>query len=107
MLDLRDAVGSPIYPPITSLAFHEREYTKVPVVATGSPDGFITLRTWNTDNTPDGEKAVWEFVTLKKMKVKTSENAQTRAAFPCVTALRFVGYVNHSSTNQRELTTPQ
>ena len=52
---------SPKYPPITSLSFHEREYCPVGVLATGSPDGTIALLTWNTDNTPEGEKAVWEF----------------------------------------------
>lgn len=94
MLDLTEIAGHPIYPPVTSLAFHEREVSTMPVLATGSPDGTITLRTWNTDNTPEGEKAVWEFATLKKMKVKVSEGGrQTRGSFPCITALRFVGYV--------------
>ncbi|EKM53226.1 uncharacterized protein PHACADRAFT_210920 [Phanerochaete carnosa HHB-10118-sp] len=92
MLDLRDIPGSPIYPPIASMAFHEREFSKLPVLATGSPDGTITLRTWNTDNTPEGEKAVWKFVTLKKVKVKTPDGAAApRGALPCITALRFVG----------------
>ena len=92
MLDLRDIPGSPIYPPIASMAFHEREYSKQPVLATGSPDGSITLRSWNTNNTPEGEKAVWEFVTLKKMKVKGADgSSQPRGLAPCVTALRFVG----------------
>lgn len=94
MLDLTDIAGSPIYPPLTSLAFHEREFTRVPVLATGHPDGTIVLRSWNTDNTPDGEPAVWEFVTLKKMKVKVPEGGrQMRGSLPCITALRFVGYV--------------
>lgn len=92
VLDLTDIPGSPIYPPIASMAFHEREFAKVPVLATGSPDGTITLRTWNTDDTPAGERAVWEFVTLKKMKVKTPDGAAAlRGALPCITALRFVG----------------
>lgn len=94
MLDLRDIPGSPIYPPIASLAFHEREFVRQPVLATGSPDGTITLRTWSTDNTPEGEKAVWEIVTLKKMKVKTPDGSTAlRGTLPCITALRFVGYV--------------
>ena len=82
---------SPLYPPITALAFHEREYCKVGVLATGSPDGTISLRTWNTDETPEGEKAKWNFVTLKKMKIKNAERISVRGSTPCVTALRFVG----------------
>ena len=92
VLDLSDGPMSPLYPPITSLAFHEREYAKHSVLATGSPDGTISLRTWNADDTPEGEKAKWAIVTLKKMKVKNAEGS-ARGVAPCVTALRFVGFV--------------
>lgn len=92
---------SPTYPPITSLAFHEREHTKLGVLATGAPDGSITLRSWNTDNTPEGERAQWELVTLKKMKVKNAEG-NGRTVGPCITALRFIGLVfNPPSAHQR------
>ncbi len=70
-------------PTITSLAFHEREYSHLGVVATGSPDGKITLRSWNADNTPKGERAVWEFVTLRVLKTEKPS---------AITALKFVGY---------------
>ncbi|KAI0079797.1 beach-domain-containing protein [Panus rudis PR-1116 ss-1] len=91
-LDLTGLAVSPTYPPITSLAFHEREYTPVPVIAAGAPDGTITLRTWNADNTPEGEKAKWEFVTLRTLKVKTAQGERMpRPSTPAVTALRFVG----------------
>src|SRR5947208_1566769 len=67
--------SSPRLPPsITSLAFHEREYAHVGVIATGGPDGTITVRTWNADSTPEGEKAKWEFVTLRAMKVRPGES---------------------------------
>jgi len=69
-------------PTITSIAFHEREYSRLGVIATGSPDGKITLRSWNTDNTPEGERATWEFVTLRVLK---AEKPST------ITALKFVG----------------
>ncbi|KAF8266238.1 beach-domain-containing protein [Lactarius quietus] len=69
-------------PTITSLAFHEREYSRIGVVATGSPDGKITLRSWNADNTPKGERAVWEFVTLTVLKAEKSS---------AITALKFIG----------------
>ncbi|KAI0700338.1 beach-domain-containing protein [Cytidiella melzeri] len=90
VLDLSEGAMSPIYPPITALAFHEREYSKIGVIATGSPDGTISFRTWNADRTPEGEKAKWEFVTLKKMKIKSAEKS-ARGVTPCVTALQFVG----------------
>lgn len=92
VLDLSEGPMSPLYPPITSLAFHERESPKHAILATGSPDGTISLRTWNANNTPEGEKAKWAFVTLKKMRVKNTEGS--RGVAPCVTALRFVGYVS-------------
>lgn len=71
-------------PTITSLAFHEREYSRLGVLATGSPDGKITLRTWNADNTPKEETARWEFVTMRVLKAEKPS---------AITALRFVGYV--------------
>jgi hypothetical protein len=78
--------ATPLYvpPTITSLAFHERDYSHLGILATGSPDGKITLRTWNTDRTPKGERARWEFVTLRVLKAEKSS---------AITALRFVGYV--------------
>ncbi|KAH9965265.1 beach-domain-containing protein [Russula dissimulans] len=76
------ATLSHVPPTITSLAFHEREYSRLGVLATGSPDGKITLRTWNTDSTPEGEAAQWEFVTLRVLKAEKPS---------IITALRFVG----------------
>ncbi|KAL4252230.1 hypothetical protein ABKN59_005526 [Abortiporus biennis] len=91
-LDLTDVALSPLYPPITSLAFLERDYCKRGVLATGSPDGTISLRTWNTDNTPPGEKARWEFVTLKTLLVKSANGERKpKGQAPCVTALKFIG----------------
>ena len=82
VLDLREGAMSPRYPPVTSLAFHEREYTPVGVLATGAPDGTITLYTWNTDKTPEGEKARWEFAVLKKLRVRNLDEIENRAAAP-------------------------
>lgn len=90
-LDLSDAAPSPLYPPVTSIAFLERDYSSTDLIATGAPDGTITLRTWNANSTPEGEKAQWKFVTLKTLKVKSE--SRFRSSIPCVTALRFVGYV--------------
>ncbi|RPD65419.1 beach-domain-containing protein [Lentinus tigrinus ALCF2SS1-7] len=88
-LDLTEAAPSPLYPPVTSIAFLERDYSHTELIATGAPDGTITLRTWNANNTPEGEKAQWEFVTLKTLKVKSE--SRFRSSIPCVTALKFVG----------------
>ncbi|PPQ75051.1 hypothetical protein CVT24_010464 [Panaeolus cyanescens] len=78
---------TPMVPTITSLAFHEREYSQLGVIATGGPDGSITLRTWTADGTPDGEKAQWEFLTIRTMKVKMLGHNRP----PAITALRFLG----------------
>ncbi|KAJ3720550.1 hypothetical protein C8R42DRAFT_671005 [Lentinula raphanica] len=77
-------------PPITSMGFHEREYSHLGVLATGGSDGIITLRTWSVDNTPEGEKARWEFVTLRAMKVRAPVGRGI-APSPAVTALKFLG----------------
>ncbi|VDB88447.1 unnamed protein product [Peniophora sp. CBMAI 1063] len=70
-------------PPITSFTFLEREYSALGgLLACGTPDGRIILRTWSADGTPEGEKAKWEFVTLRTLKA--AKNAG-------ITALKFVG----------------
>ncbi|KAJ3924325.1 MAG: hypothetical protein NXY57DRAFT_872098, partial [Lentinula lateritia] len=57
-----------LQPTITVLAFHEQEYSHLGVLATAGSDSTITLRTWSTYNTPEGEKAHWEFVTLHRQR---------------------------------------
>ncbi|KAF7982777.1 hypothetical protein HWV62_26692 [Athelia sp. TMB] len=86
--------------PITSLAFHEREYSPMGVLATGSADGQITLRTWGTDGTPPGERAKWEFLTMRVLDVRYGSGGQKR---PAVTALKFIGYVLETRHMQIEL----
>ncbi|KAF8154493.1 hypothetical protein B0H34DRAFT_660452 [Crassisporium funariophilum] len=78
---------SALVPTITSLAFHEREYSHLGVLATGGPDGSITLRTWTADGTPEGEKAQWEFLTMRIMKVRMLGHSRP----PSITALKFLG----------------
>lgn len=85
--------GIQSYPPVTSLAFLERDYCRLDVLATGGPDGTITMRTWNADDTPEGEKARWQFRTLRELKVKGPDGErQARGQASVVTALKFVGY---------------
>ena len=84
-----DLYGGPHDQRITSLAFHEREWSNLGVLATGSAGGVITLRTWNTDDTPEGKKAVWQFQTLRTLTCRPGEDGFGST----VTALKFVGYV--------------
>ncbi|KAF8233255.1 beach-domain-containing protein [Tricholoma matsutake] len=80
---------SRLVPTITALAFHEREYSHRGVIATGGPDGSITLRTWTTDGTPDNEIAQWKFVTIRTMKARMVGHGVTRP--PSITSLKFLG----------------
>jgi WD40 repeat protein len=81
---------SRLVPTITAMAFHEREYSHLGVLATGGPDGGIALRTWTADGTPEGERAQWEFVTIRTMKARAvAGKGVTRP--PSVTSLRFLG----------------
>jgi len=89
-LDLSSSASISPLPPITSLAFHEREYSRMGVLATGGSDGTITLRTWSTDGTPAGEKAKWEFLTMRTLNVRHVERERTNRS-PCVTSLKFIG----------------
>jgi hypothetical protein len=92
-LDLTTSLSfSNLSPPITALAFHEREYSHLGILATGGPDGTISLRTWTADGTPEGKKAQWEFVTVRTMKIRAVGRGVTRP--PGVTALKFLGSVN-------------
>lgn len=86
--------------PVTSLAFHEREYSRLGVLATGGSDGTITLRTWTTDGTPKGEKAQWEFVTMRVLKAREFDRTKgnglsavgsAMGRMPKVTAVKFIG----------------
>jgi len=82
---------SSMVPTITALAFHEREYSHLGVLATGGPDGSIVLRTWTADGTAEGEKAQWEFLTIRTMKARIGYGASRP---PCITALKLLGYVS-------------
>ncbi|KAK0186450.1 beach-domain-containing protein [Armillaria mellea] len=82
-----DLTHSPIS--ITSMAFHEREYSYLGILATGYSDGSIVLRTWTADGTPENVRAQWEFVTIRSMKVRAVDKSVVRP--PAVTALKFLG----------------
>ena len=79
---------SPLVPTISSMAFHEREYSYLGVLGIGTCDGSISLLTWTADGTPSGKKAQWEFLTIRTMKVRLTGKANR---LPAITALKFVG----------------
>ncbi|KAH7890525.1 hypothetical protein F5I97DRAFT_1922982 [Phlebopus sp. FC_14] len=85
-LDLSSAIPPSLSAPITSLAFHEREYSHLGVLAAGCADGSVQLYTWNADGTPPGCKAQWEFVKIRTLEPEPSNSAS-------ITALRFVGEI--------------
>lgn len=84
---------------IRSLAFHEREYTPIPILAAGCSDGSIVLRTWNTHSTPPGAKARWELSTLRVLKCRKEGHD-----YPSVESLKFNGCVFIASTRWTMLT---
>jgi len=65
------------------MAFHEREYAQVGVLATGGADGSIMLRTWGVRGVGKG----WEWSVLREVKVRTGEGGMRRG----VSAVRFIG----------------
>lgn len=76
------------------MAFLERHYSRIGVLATGGPDGTITLRSWNTDATPPGQKAEWQFTILRVLKAEGEDGVRrAKREVPCITALKFVGSV--------------
>ena len=72
---------------VTCLAFHEREYSRLGVLATGMSNGTILLRSWSAKDTPSGEKAQWKFVTLRTLQCRDGIDGR----LPNVTTLQFVG----------------
>ncbi|KAG8759860.1 hypothetical protein FRC14_004821 [Serendipita sp. 396] len=72
--------------PIHSIAFHEREWAKTGVLATGS-HGTITFRTWSIEDTPPGETAQWKWKTLHEYKCRKVDSGDS----PIVTAIKFIG----------------
>jgi len=71
---------------ITSMAFQEREYSRLGVLATGTNHGTINLRTW-TWAKDDPESGNWDFKTLRTLKCRPDVDKRT----PKITALAFVG----------------
>ncbi|KIK26284.1 hypothetical protein PISMIDRAFT_271223 [Pisolithus microcarpus 441] len=80
---------------VSSIAFHEREYSQLGILAVGDGQGSVTLYTWNADGTPEGTKAQWEFVKVRCLSAELDSSA-------AVTALKFSGetlWVGNASGN--------
>ncbi|EKM77777.1 hypothetical protein AGABI1DRAFT_121854 [Agaricus bisporus var. burnettii JB137-S8] len=69
---------------ITSLAFHEREYSYKGILATGASNGSITLWTWEHINKTESERG-WTFTEVRRMKALPLPGGRP----PCITALKF------------------
>ncbi|KAG9311479.1 hypothetical protein JVU11DRAFT_8594 [Chiua virens] len=69
---------------VTSIAFHERDFSHLGILATGHADGSIALYTWNAEDTPTGARAQWGF--LKVRELEAAKDTSTS-----VSALHFIG----------------
>jgi hypothetical protein len=83
-LDLTSSAPRSLSPYVTSIAFHEREYSDLGILATGHADGSVALYTWNAHGTPKGSRAQWEFLKVTDLEADKSTSASA-------TALKFVG----------------
>lgn len=69
---------------MTAIAFHERDYSHLGILATGRADGSVTLYTWNAEDTPKGARAQWGFLKLRDLEAEGNASAS-------VTSLDFFG----------------
>lgn len=84
-LDLTTSVPrTRILPCVTSIAFHERDYSHLGILATGHEDGSIALYTWNAEDTPKGVRAQWGFLKVRDLEAEKNASAS-------ITSLNFVG----------------
>lgn len=69
---------------MTSIAFHERDYSHLGILATGHADGSVALYTWNAEDTPEGARAQWSFLKVRDLEAEKSTSAS-------VSSLDFIG----------------
>jgi hypothetical protein len=85
--------------PIFSMALHERETSLIPILACGSTNGTVTLRTWNADESmattggggKEEKNARWKVTGVRVLKLR--KETRDEGWVPGVSALRFVGCV--------------
>lgn len=71
---------------MTSIAFHERDYSHLGILATGHADGSVSLYTWSAEDTPKGARARWSFVKVRELEAENSTSAS-------ISSLDFIGCV--------------
>lgn len=71
---------------MTSIAFHERDYSHLGILAVGHADGTVALYTWNAEDTPKGARAQWGFLKVRDLETEKNISAS-------ITCLNFIGLV--------------
>lgn len=83
-LDLTSSVPRTRLPCVTSIAFHERDFSHLGILATGRTDGSVTLYTWNAEDTPKDAQAQWSFLKVRDLEAEKNTSAS-------ITSLNFIG----------------
>ncbi|KAF8444038.1 hypothetical protein L210DRAFT_3445126 [Boletus edulis BED1] len=83
-LDLTSNTPRGQVPCVTSITFHERDYSHLGILAIGRADGSIALYTWNAEDTPKGAKAQWGFLKVRDLEAEKNTSAS-------ITSLHFIG----------------
>ncbi|KAI9573033.1 hypothetical protein HD554DRAFT_2058344 [Boletus coccyginus] len=71
-------------PCVTSIAFHERDYSPLGILAIGHTDGTVMLYTWNAEDTPKGARAQWGFLKVRDLEAEKGSSVS-------ITSLDFIG----------------
>lgn len=85
-LDLTSSVPRARLPCVTSIAFHERDYAHLGILAIGHADGSVALYTWNAEDTPKGARAQWGLLKVRDLEAEKNTTAS-------ITSLDFIGLV--------------
>ncbi|KAF8552795.1 hypothetical protein OG21DRAFT_1465137 [Imleria badia] len=84
ILDLRSNVPRARVPCVTSIAFHERDYSHLGILAIGHADGSVVLYTWNAEDTSEDARAQWGFLKVRDLEAEKNDSAS-------ITSLDFIG----------------
>ncbi|KAI6028705.1 hypothetical protein F5J12DRAFT_903638 [Pisolithus orientalis] len=60
---------------VSSIAFHEHEYSALGILAVGDGQGSVILCTWNADGAPQDANAQWEFVEVRCLSPEHGSSA--------------------------------
>ncbi|KAF8547687.1 beach-domain-containing protein [Imleria badia] len=95
-LDLTSNVPRARVPCVTSIAFHERDYSHLGILAIGHADGSVSLYTWNAEDTPEDARAQWGFLKVRDLEAEKNDSAS-------ITSLDFIGRVLFSTFSTSSL----